>query len=1845
MDSSKNISNENKINLQLGDIIQIISPNNSKYDNNIYLIDYIDDEIIKIIGKDNIDILYLGKTGQLTDFSIKEIHILKRSKNNSYIVINNLKINTWINIHFGGQFPGIVTGLIVNIIEDMIEVKTVHPIEDVIFIDFAYKGIPRELNIDYIEIRDEPESVKEMRDQPESLQEMQDDEEGESEEKEEELLKDSSVDSSQDSQEINELDEIPIDKIENEYNQEIVDLQDEGEILGMVTQYVNVKKHKQRFTLDEQRDDMINNYFDKISYSKQTEKEKESISKFISRYIDLRENFTIFDKNENPLKIKKTGENYSTLKEILYNTNNKLKCFLPITSLKKILYIDEGSNFKTNDISYENYYKKINKEFEEYNNYMNKITGYVDYMNIINEFLIPYERDTDRTELYSLKCKQDVSSIIDTDQLYEVESLTGMKLKYQLQKFISSIEFNDKKIMMNETLDISGLITLPFQYANLSRIHLNRSNILDKYILSNKAIFDSFLFKEGIKLKTNIVSQFNEKFENNNNYKYVFNHLTEHLLDDDIIKNKNNYEKFFSTALPKSSDIIKYVVKKYKLLSLFDYFKLLESYNIYEYNIHFTQYKILLDEVYKNISIWWDTWKPKNREFINASKIYSKLNRQIQNKENVNLLEIASIKDYYRKNENCVSNSELLEHINNYDNRELLIEQMKLNTLGLINDVDIDYSKLLLDNNNSENTEKKCKNYTISKKYNSKDELTNDNDNTIFFDKEYDDTVYDILGVYKKEQNSMEKKEFLDFLKNKLVTVNGIKDEDAEKISETIVRGRKIVEDGDYAIVQNISDDYEKSNIEYFKRINNKWVFDKEATDSKIKNNISINTKICEPVTKCIEDLNTSKNIMENYKNQDVHELQNKLINEYGIDKENSKKLSKNIITKDEVKMTHEDKFLNLPVERKLNCISSNDKKKAIKNKIIKSIMEEYKHKNLSKTINIEENIQKIISRNIRLNEIKVIESKVYENFKLLLGSTVNELPLLKSPYIAKFNEILLYKDIFYKHKELLVFIHKYTRSSIYPEDKYWYYCKSSNVKLVPTFYFKLANVIIKSNNLIDNSDYIEVVRQLYKEQGYEEDGIIYDKYSNEMIAPLDFDINDGYNQFGVRNIVQDNIQEEEEDENDIIEKIIDEELKQSGTIEEPGDGYYKTNTKEFVSNIVNYVTSELNINLGDHKEYIVVKTVIIFQKYKNKKNEEYTLVLITVAMIFVGVQMFFPKLTGKYIRVNDCKTSFKGYPLQDKTDYSGIEFFSCLISKRKGKINKRVTLIDQEKIKNQLITIIDKLILENIQDDLIDIKKDQNERDELLSKFIKKNLTYLPPLSNYNIAKISLQNNLSSLVSNIKRQTNVLKIINEIKGKNIMFSYGLMELINKEITKFDLNLENHATNKYYIENSCCSSDLIVNIIQYLKDKEKNIERYISIVKENEKYLNSINYLPSTFISNESNKNFLIVNNDTYTNKTVELFFKKYVLDDEYQEKTYNGMIQKISDIYNLANKKQISKISNITLDDYLISVLTKTHTIELDNSGNKNDIYEKMINYIRSTKDATKMQDIILQKVHLSEELDNKIDSLKNEYKMLFNDRSSKIIESFINLKSKNSSQIIKNNIKKYTFIIPSLIISNCKVHNRIKLPKHWNLSVSHYSDIQKYISDYYTFSDKFYDNDNIKSILEFSLIKYKQFEYLLSNIDVLIFKEEDYFIDREMVNKILYYVFLSIITFTINNHNTIEEKNKYKELLKEYNLDFSNFVSNYDFNNEDLKKKILKAKEREKDRMTRKLKKKTDQEREISNILKENKLGEWAIGEQSGFRKYDKNFRDLNRPENEEINTREDERTEFSEMPNEDE
>ena len=79
--------------------------------------------------------------------SIESIVIKSRAEEEGYAKQNNLITGVWIDIYFGGDLPLTMTGKITNTMEDKIEITT-FPENDVIFIDFAYKGLPDDLPIE-----------------------------------------------------------------------------------------------------------------------------------------------------------------------------------------------------------------------------------------------------------------------------------------------------------------------------------------------------------------------------------------------------------------------------------------------------------------------------------------------------------------------------------------------------------------------------------------------------------------------------------------------------------------------------------------------------------------------------------------------------------------------------------------------------------------------------------------------------------------------------------------------------------------------------------------------------------------------------------------------------------------------------------------------------------------------------------------------------------------------------------------------------------------------------------------------------------------------------------------------------------------------------------------------------------------------------------------------------------------------------------------------------------------------------------------------------------------------------------------------------------------------------------------------------------------------------------------------------------------------------------------------------------------------------------------------------------------------------------------------------------------
>lgn len=1835
IDASEIKSNKNRINLQLGDVIRIIAPTNDAYDNKMYYIDFIDEKSIKILNKTQTDILYLGETGELTDHSIKEIHIINRSKHDSFTKLNNLAVDKWIDIKFNGDIPLIVTALITNVIEDMIELKT-YPNNDVLFMDFAYRGIPKELNIEYIKLREQPVSVNEEMNERMSLnindiddENKEDFENRSTDEKIDnagdavmnnvetpEDTKSNISDTSDTSDTSNTSEKRPIEVDDSRYDDEIppeinesqdvqdpnYSLEDPGELLGMVTQYVNVAKSKKRFTIEDQKNDMLD-----ILSDASKKIDKSLIYKYITRFEQLRASHTIFDHNENPVKAKILGNTYNA-SLALFMKGIPCATIIPVTSQKKNIYDFPIESETTNNMIYAT---ELEKDVQSYNNYDNKITNYQEYINGVNISLTPYTRQSNREEYVSMKASKPIMSIIDNDDLYNSYSVSTInentsikENKYITQVHTQSIISDDKILMTGEHLDIKSVITLPFVHADKIGYNLCKASILER--VNKPSIILDEIFRKNVSLSTNLVSQKGDRYYDSMNASDVFENLTEHILDDSIMRTRQNHEKYFDTAIPNNTSVVKYAIGAIKSLSFYKYLERLEPFNITASNMHFIHYRVILDTVYKNVDLFWKAYK-RERKRMNFS--FTKLQKLQPSR--ASLITTLNLKEkfgekYVREEGFYISNSELLAKVMEKDNATLFVEHLKLNNRGLVNNIDINFQRLLKETEPEYNKEtNECPSIKVSKKYDSMEALNSDNGKEIFYDKYYDDTVYDILNVYKTQRGTMNEQEFITFLENKLVEVNGVDKSVAQSMAKNMIAGKKRIESGDYAILQNISSNYELSEVEYYIREDEKWVYDENATKSKINYAISIKNKICEPIN-CSETKVIGKPIELNYKDS----------------RADQKQLS--------------DNLTDQPIQNEFECTPSEDKKQLLRKKLVMSMMEEYKHFYTEEEKSIEDAINKYTHQYNKIVDISVKEKEKYQTYELMLGSRVSEMNNVKSPYLHHINDIMGEPNKFVKHKRILEFIHKYTRSSIYPEDKYWFYCKVSGTKLLPTFYFKIAVVVVQNKDSLDNTKYVEVIRTLYKEQGKEEDGNIVDMYSGEIIANIDFDKDEGYDEFGhkvkSRSVVQPPIEEPQEDTEAVINDITNDELSISFGQDNKDTSNFNLNTKEFVLHILYYISSEMNIDMGPHKEYIVYKTITIFEKYRNKKNEEYTLVLLTIAMFFVAVQMYFPKLTGKYIRVNDCKASFKGYPLQSESDYSGIEFFACFISKRKKQINKKLKQNDENKVKEHLITMIKMFIMDNIQDDLVDIKRQQEEKEKLLSVFINKNLTFLPPLTRYEVPSSELQNHLSSIKSNIKRQSTVLTSIDSLKSKNIIFSYGLIQTLNKEIAKEDYSLQNHATNEFYLENSCCSMNKVTNIVDYIGKENSTVHRYVNIVKENEKYLDEIRHFPIKYISKEQFKGYRNEKYESYTNKTVDLFFDKIIKDDEYQQRNVGTMLRKLNDIYSESNQSQLSQSNNISYAEYIESLFRKSNSIQ------ENTLMSEMIKYIGKAKEAKEMKDIIISKVEITDMFDREIKSLQKKYVEYTNDKRNSMSESIIQIKSNNAVQILKNKIKKFGFVYPSILMNNYSTSNYSKLPKHWNLSKNHYSDLRNLIGENYTWLDKYYGKEELGEIMNAFVAKYKQYETVVSNVSVIPLNGNEFILDGDLVTKVLLYVMLDIMNYGMEQSINESTKKLVKEFLKDYKQEHLLFGKSFDLNMELLQNRVLKSKEREKDRITRKLKKMNDAEREISKVLKENKLGEWNVGEQKGLRIYDRNFRDMNRPEGEDAYLQRDMESEFA-------
>ena len=860
--------------LKLGDIIKFISPTNEKFHNNEYIITYIYNNYFEILNETQKERNNL-ENGTVADKSIKQIIILEHAEKKGFVNQNNLTVGQWINIHFNGDLPIILTGEIMSHDEDMIEIKT-HPEKKYIYIDFEYSGIKPEFNIEKIELRDKPiitdNNYGVIRDDEIELDNRRNnneakdkdiepkDEDNDGEEKiNEEKVNEEEVDEEEVDENVDKNMSYASDNIENnniKYKEELEN-NELGNDLGFIEVVEKVDESEKRYGIQLQIEDLANDMFSNVKVKDRTPKIKKNIEKLIFNFKKMRETFSIIDDNGNIENINYLSKEKPLHNDIL-NTTPPLWLYYGATFKRKVYQEDDNIEFINSNIL-----EDIDNYKNDYSNYL--LTNEKKFLTSMNNILNPIENNSIQDKLFSLyDINHDLNAICNNDNNLKT---VGLKIKSNPEG--KNINNYTHKFLKNDDLFFNSFISLPKYFFNIQSTVYNENNIITKIKSDNlkKHMFKIFLEKA-------------KKNKNNDNFKLKdFNTLTHYTTND--FSDINNLLKSF----PNINDIILFSKHYFRFrdrdISVKKFINALDKFNVYSDHIDFDAYINIKNYIYE-IRREFFTHMNKMRKTYNTlersidvlntkeiNKIFFNLlfsNRKASEEEN-KLLEGLLEETYLRKEENTSllienNNSSLINHLLNIDNQDFLTTVIAFGNVNLSNDnfetMMENYKSYLnnslVNNNNKSNTDirEKCEiDINISKKYKKEEEIANDNETDIFYDQDYDNTYYDAINVYQDEKKTMTEVQFKEFLKNKLKEVYNLNDEDAELMTIDIILGKKKVREGDFAILETYDD--ELVDYSLYRRINNKWVFDEESTDKNKENYLLLSGDICKQTLDCSE--------------------------------------------------------------------------------------------------------------------------------------------------------------------------------------------------------------------------------------------------------------------------------------------------------------------------------------------------------------------------------------------------------------------------------------------------------------------------------------------------------------------------------------------------------------------------------------------------------------------------------------------------------------------------------------------------------------------------------------------------------------------------------------------------------------------------------------------------------------------------------------------------------------------------------------------------------------------------------------------------------------------------------
>lgn len=1452
---SEGLSSKEGLVLKLGDIIETFAPSNAEYHEKTFFIDYIDDHSIEILDVTSgfKHTLTMYETGQLTEESISQIHLLSRAPEEGYVRQNGLTTGKWINVHFGGEIPTVITGEITNVDEDMIEIIT-YPDMEVIYLNFEYRGIPKNLPIEKIEIREIPKSIKG------SLRQMVDalSEEGE--------IPDFEEFASMDISETGEIaiiipDKPRMDPNFNDTLKELIINVDEiifGEEEEIEVR-TEVKRSEQRYGIDIQLNDLLDELLSTIPTYKQTSRVMARIHTVVRRFKELREQFSIFDENGNVTGYNNFDAAYKPVVEHLSRLDRNLRWILPVVKQQTKLYnVEEG--FDADNVSKKTYITDVLEMQSKKQLY----PEYSAYYENLNENMTPmetfYECVGCSATLEGKAVRTDLDAIVENldnyyshvhnkvNKSYQVGTRRFVMQKYNLglSKMQQHIMKSGKTVYLRSQMTLpdkmhaKSVIMLPDAAIDFSRVDLPGTSVLDRVNKSHNWLYYHRLLRGKTDMQTISANQAIEDVPG------FLEFVTDFETDG-----KMSYEDILKKAIPRSRSIITMMRDRipdpYSFHAMISFF---EPFLLYPDNITYSA-KTLSDKrsnanikhsgSYQEIRYFVKEMVKKykaeaaskgaefgemgSKKYEKEGKIQESIYRVL--KENSEFLKM--VKERYpvvpgtSVSTSTSSSSEILTTLLNVDGGSAYMATVSL-MLGVLFKPDL--SRILASNSGDIEASilktKSCATRSIAKQYKSVRDMQKDNDTEdVFFDKQYDDVPYNIMDKYQEEKGKMLPERFIEYLKMVLVEKHNATEETAEELAINLIAGRRRIRPGNYAMLSIVPVAANKDSI--------------AGVDVTAEENARKKTSF-----------------YVRHKNTWIRE---------DVDEETFCNLSPNCYTNSDGK--------------KKTCDSAEYTEERLKKKDLAStgldVAIDLTMQDMTEELKARAKYHLDLLKKIRW--IKDSAAKQQNIFFYMMGTQVAENTIVESPYTKLRDYILGQSDFPKRHADIMRFRDHFCRDAVMSdtvaESEHWLYCVDTNSKLLPKFLYELAYSYVVSNNYEDELD--RVCRHIGKLS--EDHDAIVDRHSGYVIKQIDFVDEDEYNEAGFK-----------VSHADIMTASAGESLLATsggggeatdispvlGRKTKAGKKVFEDINTQHIYNIASSLCEYMGVDFDIIEERIMllsiefVKNLDSAEIYKAKQEKaakknikivsyqtyfDQNKLYFTACLTFVAIQTAIPSFTPRKT-FPGCVFSFGGYPLEAGEENNvGIKYLACVIENVKSSIEPWNSIGNQKRdvIVQRLMELMSKRV--TLNSDVADLylrkKQHMDEHPDAYAippeHAVSKWTQFQPP-----IVKIGMQGSQSQgLSSEFKEDLGLaLKkgdksqqdMLGTVYGKIIANSYGVIENVNTIVAIFGKEALLRAGSIVFLENACCEDDAKSDVkkrkaLDFFIDKDASIAKSIESVK------------------------------------------------------------------------------------------------------------------------------------------------------------------------------------------------------------------------------------------------------------------------------------------------------------------------------------------------------------------------------------------------------------------------------